>query len=164
MKQLLFAGVLFFSQFLLGQEKELSSGVVHEKIEKTIATETGEVIIKKESVKNGRISSDHSLSVFGILNLSGNAVTDVMKTGEPLKKGQLEFIFDKACNLLDIRVVESTKSEIANQELKQFAADLLLKIRQGNHTHLFQFDNELGFVNEDSCSDNLIVSVALKAR
>ena len=160
MKQLTFVGILLFSHFVSGQENT----TVYEKTEQSIATETGEIIIKTESTKDGNRSFDHSLTIYGILNLSLKTVANVAGNGEQLKKGQLEFVFNKECKLLDVIVIETSGNELVNRELEKFASDLLDKISRENYDHLFLFDNELGFVNEDSCSDNLIVSIAMRTR
>ncbi|EPB65677.1 hypothetical protein ANCCEY_15256 [Ancylostoma ceylanicum] len=145
-------------------ERGQENTTVYEKTEQSIATETGEIIIKTESAKDGNRSFDHSLTIYGILNLSLKTVANVAGNGEQLKKGQLEFVFNKECKLLDVIVIETSGNELVNRELEKFASDLLDKISRENYDHLFLFDNELGFVNEDSCSDNLIVSIAMRTR
>lgn len=105
--------------------------------------------------------SDNALSIYGTLHVSATTSSELTKFGAQGQKGKLKFILSKNCQLTEISVVGQSPVISLDNELKQFASELHQRIRQQGLDHLFQFDNELGFVNEDSCSDNLNVIVAL---
>lgn len=157
MKHWIFVGFLSLSPLILGQDNVSIE-------ETTVTTEHGQVVVRKEVTKNKHQSSEHSLSIFGSLAISLNAATDVMTIGETLKKGHLEFIFSKECKLIDVKVIPTSQSKVVNEELKIFAKALLEKIQKENLNHLFLFDNEHGFVNQDSCTDNLNITISMKVK
>ncbi|NGF75270.1 hypothetical protein G5B10_05220 [Fluviicola sp. SGL-29] len=105
--------------------------------------------------------SDNALSISGILHVSAATSAELTKFGLQNQKGKLKCILSKNCQLTGIEVIGQSPVTSLDHELKQFASDLHQRVRQQELDHLFQFDNELGFVNEDSCSDNLNVIIAL---
>lgn len=141
MEKFLFAIFFFLSQVSCGQ-----SSVIE------IKTDSGTLTVNK---------SDNSLSVYGTLRISEKAAAEVIKSGMQNQKARLELMLSKNCNLSDILVKKQIPADSLNNELEQFASDLLNQVRIQNLEHIFQFDNELGFVNEDSCVDNLSVPVVL---
>lgn len=159
MKHWIFVVFTLASVVLLGQESYST-----EVKEVVVATETGQIIVRNEVSKNGRKSSEHSLSIFGTLTISLKAATDVMQIGETLKKAYLEFVFSKECKVLEIKVIQTSQSKVVNEELKIFAEALLEKIQTENLNHLFLFDNEHGFVNQDSCTDNLNIAISMNLK
>lgn len=158
MARILFGIILFLSICSYGQ----GDGTVAGSKEVTVSAKRGEVTINKEYTMMGSVLKEYSLSVFGVFTLSSDAVSDVLKTGETLSKGKLEFVLSKDCELIDVCVIKTSQSEIVYQELKLFASELADKFKAENYHHLFRFDNELGFVSEDSCVDNITVPVILK--
>ncbi len=158
MKQWIFVCFLLASPLTMGQNTSIETEEI------TVATENGQIFVRKEVAKNGRKSSEHSMAIYGSLTISLNAAMDVMKIGETLEKGQLEFVFNKECQLVDVRVIQTSQSKLVNDELKSFAGAVLEKIKQEDLNHLFLFDNELGFVNQDSCTDNLTILILMKVK
>lgn len=160
MARIVFGIILFLSSFSYGQADGIMAGTK----QIVISIEKGEVTIKKEYTMMGNVLKEYSLSVHGLFTLSLDAVSDLLKIGESLSRGKLEFILSNECKLIDIHVVKTTQSEVVNEELKLFASELLDKFKEENHQLIFQFDNELGFVNEDSCVDNITVPIVLKIK
>ncbi len=108
--------------------------------------------------------SDNALSIYGTLSVSAATTAELTKFGAQGQKGKLRFVLSKNCQLTEVIVVGQSPVTSLDRELKQFASELHQRVRQQDLDHLFQFDNELGFVNEDSCSDNLnvIINLVLK--
>lgn len=145
MTQFLFIVWMFLSQIGYSQSSDKGNTTV-------IKTGSGELIVNK---------SDNSLSVWGKLDISSQTASEAQKSGIYSEKQQLELVLNKECKVTEISADKSMHNKIIHEELKKFAADLLLQISRQKLDYLFQFDNELGFVNEDSCSDNLNVTIAL---
>lgn len=118
----------------------------------TIDTQTGNLLVNK---------SDNSLAIYGNLKLTEKSHTELSKLGLQNQKAKIVLHLSKECKLENISVVEIIPITSVNEELKVFSQNLVTKIKEKKLESIFQFDNELGFVNQDSCSDNLSVSVTL---
>ncbi len=139
--------VLFCNAFIVLAQTTTSKGLT------TIKTKNGILYVNK---------TDNALNVVGELVLSDEGIIKANEHGVFDTKHGFNFILDKKCKLTAIQFDTSNVfNKFIATELTEFSLELFNQINTEQLEYLFQFDNDLGFVNEDSCSDNLTVSIKL---
>ncbi|HLU87386.1 MAG TPA: hypothetical protein VKZ44_06495 [Taishania sp.] len=105
--------------------------------------------------------NDESLRVYGMYVISSEFNTTLSKLSGNTNDVKLLFQLGNDCKLIGVSVLECPESSELKSEITAFCDNLLKQFREKNLHHLFQFDNELGFVNQDNCVDDLVVHVKL---
>lgn len=119
-----------------------------------IKTKTGVLMVNK---------ADDALTVYGTLRLDASTINELRKLGLLDHKGKIKLILNKNCQVDDIVLREKYPLDQVNELLQQFVTDLTSTIGSKQYATLFQLNNDLGFVNEDNCVDNINASIAFVA-
>lgn len=107
--------------------------------------------------------ADDALAVYGTMKIDASTYAELTKQGLQNHKGKIKLILNKNCQIADIVLREAFPNGQVNAALKEFITELKSKIASKQYADLFQLNNDLGFVNEDNCVDNINASIAFVA-